>query len=442
MAAPVRPSATLAPRTRARAAVCALACFGVVLAGCGSGSHGESAATRAARQAREAHETSPQPAAACPDTVLHTLAQIAKHVYHEGISSERTRAATKLIARSSALREAIERNDPAAVQAAVRSLIATGRITNLRVLRGAGASESASQVLADAGGGAVAPLRGTIAGASGSPIASYVTSVWSDEGIVAETNGVAQSYTVLRAGGRTVAGSLPLPAGELPPKGALRLGGVPYRYTSIAVQRYPAGSLRIYLLRPTRSFAALCGATPRDTLVNTLESVARVIYAGETGSRAQTQVRRVQADPALLRAVAGRDREATRVAIDNLLTEHIVRLRVNVGGQLFVDVGGPYVLGPVSGVLHAGGHELATFLLSIQDDEGYLRLARRLGGMYMLMYMGSTLVKNNLGPAPGNVPQRGPYTYRGRRFQVFTVEAQAFPSGPLHVRVLVPIPYT
>ncbi len=432
MAAPVSPSALLAVRAGAL-----LALIGA-LPGCGSASAGKDAA---AARAREAAETSPQPPAACPGTVMHTLAEIAKHVYHEGVSSERTRGAFKLLSGSVALREAVERGDGVAAQATARSLIATGRITNLRVLRGSGGGEGAGEVLLDAGGGAVAPLRGTITGAGGAPIARFITSVWSDEGIVAETNGIAQSSTVLRAGGRTIAGSLALPAGELPAKGTLRAGGVTYRYSSIAAQRFPSGSLRIYLFRPASAVRSLCGRTPRQTLVNTLASVARVIYAGEAGSRAQAQVRRVQRDPALLRAVAARDPEATRLAIDNLLTEHIVRLRVSVGGRLLRDVGGPYVLAPVSGVLRQGGRTIGSFVLSIQDDEGYLRLARRLGGMYVLMYMGGSLVKNSLGPAPGAVPEAGSYSYRGRRFEVFTVHASAFPSGPLRIKVLVPIPY-
>ena len=111
------------------------------------------------------------------------------------------------------------------MQAQARSLIATGRITNLRVVRGGGEgggageheAAGAGQLLADAGGAAVAPLRGTITGAGGSPIATFVTSVWSDQGIVAETNGIAQSYTVLRAGGRQIAGSLPAPPGPSTP---------------------------------------------------------------------------------------------------------------------------------------------------------------------------------------------------------------------------------
>jgi hypothetical protein len=61
----------------------------------------------------------------------------------------------------------------------------------------------------------------------------------------------------------------------------------------------------------------------------------------------------------------------------------------------------------------------------------------------VLMYMspGNQLVKNSLGPLPGYVPASGSYTYRGNSFRVFTVHADEFPSGPLTIRVLVPLPY-
>jgi len=417
-------------RHAARGAAAALAA-GAALGGCGSGSD-ENAA-------REARELAPQSRAACPGTVMHTLVQIAKHVYGEGISSERTRVAYNVIARSRPLREAVERRDPRAAQAAVQALVAGGRMTNLTVFASGGEGR---HVLADAGGGAVAPLRGTLAGAHGKAIASYLTSVWSDEGIMAETNGIAQSYTVLRAGGHEVAGSLPLPDGPLPAKGTLTRAGVRYAYTSFAAQRYPSGSVRVYLIRRLDDVLPLCGSTARDTLVNTLARVAQLIYAGEGGRRAFVQVRRVQQDTALVRAVAARDRSAAIHSIDALLTEHIVRLRVFAGGRLLADVGGPYVLAPVHGALREGGRRIGSFVLSIQDDEGYLRLARRLVGLNVLMYMGATLVKNSLGPQPGTVPPSGLYTYRGRKFRVITVHATAFPSGPLEIRALVPIPYS
>jgi hypothetical protein len=46
------------------------------------------------------------------------------------------------------------------------------------------------------------------------------------------------------------------------------------------------------------------------------------------------------------------------------------------------------------------------------------------------------------GPAPGAVPESGSYSNRGRRFEVFPVHASAFPSGPLLIKALVPIPYS
>jgi len=65
----------------------------------------------------------------------------------------------------------------------------------------------------------------------------------------------------------------------------------------------------------------------------------------------------------------------------------------------------------------------------------------------VLMYMNPssahpTLVKNSLGPSPGAVPSSGSYRYRGRTYRAFTLHAEAFPSGPLRIVVLIPIPYS
>jgi hypothetical protein len=253
---------------------------------------------------------------------------------------------------------------------------------------------------------------------------------------------------VLRAHDRSVGGSRSLGAGALADEGALTLEHIAYDYTSFPGEAYPSGGLRVYLLIPASATAALCGATPQDTTVETLRHVAQLIYIGESGRAAQKQVRRVQHDTALLEAVAHRDPAATEAAIKTLLNEHIVRMRVSAGGQLLSDVGGPYVLAPVSAPLRLRGRTIGSFVLSIQDDEGYLRLTRRLAGLDVLMYMGpeAKLVKDSLGRLPGPalsaVPANDAYLSEGHNFRVFTVHAEAFPSGPLTVRVLVPIPYS
>jgi hypothetical protein len=373
---------------------------------------------------------------ACTATVVGTLGKIVKRVYDEGVASERTATARHLIAASLPLRRAAEAGDARAARAAAEALVASGHITNLKVLHG-------GRVLADVGGSqALTPLNGTLTGAGGSAVATYVTSAWSDSGFLAETKGISEGSVALRAGGRSLAGSFALPPGELPAQGALTVDHVTYRYASFPAAAYPAGQLRVYVLRSLASAAPLCGRNEEDTLVNTLSRVASNIYAGEVGRRTLGEVQRVQHDPALLSAVAAREPAATRQAIMGLLNQHIVRLRVSSGGRLLSDVGGPYVLGPVSAPLRLNGRTIGSFVLSIQDDEGYKRLAGRLAGLNVLMYMGSALVKNSLGPNPGSVPDSGTYNYRGRTFRVYTLHAQAFPSGPLTINVLIPIPYS
>lgn len=356
--------------------------------------------------------------------------------YREGVSSERTRSALSFIARSIPLRKAVERDDPQATRTAAQALIATGHMTNLRVLRG-------GQVLADVGApDALAPLHGSITGASGGPIGTFVTSVWADNGFVDEASGIAEGIAALRENGRSIAGSFALEEGELAPQGMLTAKGTAYAYTSFPAAAYPTGQLRVYLLKSISTIAPMCAATSQDTLVNTLSRVARLIYTSERGAHALTQVHRVQHYQPLLRAVAAHDPAATRRAVEHLLHQHVVRLRVSAGDRLLSDVGGPYVLAPVHAPLHLNGRQIGSIELSIQDDEGYKRLAGRLAGLNVLMYMGSRLVKNSLGPAPGTVPSTGTYHYRGRTFRVYTLHAEAFPSGPLRIAVLIPIPYS
>jgi hypothetical protein len=421
----------LSPARRLRLARTTLLVTGIaVLAGCGS----TVGASPAARASADPDPPASGAGLSCAATVLDTDGRVLERVYNEGVSSERTASAQHLIAGSAALRRAVESGSAASAREAALALLATGHMTNLRVTRG-------GRTLVDVGGPALAPIQGTVNGAGGAPIASYVTSVWADSGFVAEADGVAQGRIAVRANGRSVGGSLSLPRGALPSEGTLMRGHVAYQFTSFAAESYPSGAVRVYVLVPVATTARLCGPTSEDTLVNTLARIANLIYAGERGPRTLTQIRRVQRDPALLSAVARREPVAARQAVEALLHKHLVRLRVSAGGQLLADVGGPYVLGPVRAPLTLHGRRIGSLELSIQDDEGYKRLTGRLVGLDVLMYMSSQLVKNSLGPAPGNVPATGSFQYHGRSFRVFTVHAEAFPSGPLVIRVLVPIPY-
>ncbi len=146
----------------------------------------------------------------CASTALQALGAVAARVYREGIFSERTAVALRMIESSRALRTAVERSDAAKARAAAHALIATGHLTNLRVVRG-------GRVLIDVGGRAVAPLKGKLHDAAGRPIADFQTSVWAAGGLIAEVNGIAEAQAVLRTAGRTptadrdLAGAIALP---------------------------------------------------------------------------------------------------------------------------------------------------------------------------------------------------------------------------------------
>jgi len=372
----------------------------------------------------------------CRATVLDALGRVAIRIYHEGVASERTQTTRHLIARSRALSSATERGDAAGARTAAEALLATQHMAGLRVMRG-------RRLLASVGvARGLAPLSGAITGAGGRPVGRYLVTVWSYRGLIAETEGLTGASVHVREGSHWLAGRLRLRAPSHQAQGTVTLHDIAGEYFSFPAAAYPTGSpLRMFVVRSVPPSSPLCGNSALSTIANTLSEVARKIYRGEEGPRRLVQVQRVQRAQRLLHAVAAGDPAATRSAIDALLHQHLVRLRVSARGALLADVGGPYVLAPVSAPLRLGGHTIGQAVLSIQDDQGYLRLAKRLAGLDVLMYMGSKLVQSSFGGAPAAVPSRGSFSFRGRSFTTYTFKAQAFPSGPLRITVLIPIPY-
>ena len=59
------------------------------------------------------------------------------------------------------------------------------------------------------------------------------------------------------------------------------------------------------------------------------------------------------------------------------------------------------------------------------------------------MYMGTRLVKSTLGPSPGAIPTSGTVQPARQAATALTRStAEAFPSGPLRITVLIPMPYS
>jgi hypothetical protein len=154
--------------------------------------------------------------------------------------------------------------------------------------------------------------------------------------------------------------------------------------------------------------------------------------------------RQVERDGPLLSALGASNRVAIAKAVTSLVFSHthIVRLRVSRGGSLLADVGGPYILAPVGGSLRFGGRTVGRYLLSVQDDSGYAKLESRYLGYPLLMRQGARRlpVEGTFSPASTFIPDSGPVSWRGGSYSVFSFPAQAYPSGPLKISMLVPPP--
>ena len=151
-------------------------------------------------------------------------------------------------------------------------------------------------------------------------------------------------------------------------------------------------------------------------------------------------------------AGAGAVREAANAvteAVHGLVYSHthIVRLRVLQGGRLLADIGGPYIIAPVGGSLRFHGRVVGSYLLSVQDDLGFVGLERRLVGLPLILHVGAVRVPLQGTTRTGSVaiPDTGAVVIRGVRgapggahFQAYSFDAKAFPTGVVRISLLLP----
>ena len=166
------------------------------------------------------------------------------------------------------------------------------------------------------------------------------------------------------------------------------------------------------------------------------------IYQQELSStEVRADRRQVETYVPLLHALAGESRAATRAAVTALVFSHthIVRLRVTSRRGLVVDVGGPDIIAPVGGGLRLRGASVGRYLLSVQDDLGYVKLETRIVGAPIALGSGGHRLAIE-GTAPFNalgLPELASVTYRGSRFVSFSFDARGFPNTAVRVTLLV-----
>jgi hypothetical protein len=187
-----------------------------------------------------------------------------------------------------------------------------------------------------------------------------------------------------------------------------------------------------------------CGAASAATLASVQTTVAKRIYRDElTGTETLLDASRVRAFAPLIEALrpASPDPAAVRAAVHALVYKphwHIVRLRVTRGARVLADVGGPNVIAPVAGTLRSRGRTVGHYVLSVQDDLGYVKLVTRFIGAPVDLYRHGALVMGTL-PAVASARSDGTrLDAGGRSYLVSNIAAEAFPSGALQVSLLAP----
>ena len=184
---------------------------------------------------------------------------------------------------------------------------------------------------------------------------------------------------------------------------------------------------------PVTPVGPACATGAAEELAHTAGVVAQRIYAGElASSETGADKREVEEYEPLLNAMASGERGAIEAAVHHLVYSgtHIVRLRVMKGSTVLADIGGPYILAPVTGTLRQHGRTVGHYILSVQDDLGYVKLETRYIGVPMLLRRGATRI-----PLEGEIVRVQGRTARGRHIlRAEYVEVFDLPDRSIHQR--------
>jgi hypothetical protein len=194
-----------------------------------------------------------------------------------------------------------------------------------------------------------------------------------------------------------------------------------------------------------KSAGSACGGATAGVVDAIDDGIAHQIYDEELMSQeVSADVYRVTSSTALASAVAGGDRATVRAATHAIVYTpvwHIVRLRVlSSSGQLLADVGGPYVLAPLTGQITYQGKVVGSFVMSVQDDLGYKKLVNHIAGVPIEEYLHGKPLIGTFEHPPSSPPPSGPMTLQGIHYDVDSYTVRAFPTGALRIVVLVPSP--
>jgi hypothetical protein len=387
-----------------------------------------------ARSASATLPTAPLASPQCADAVARALGTISEHVYRELSGGRIARPAAERVAGSPALLAAIQANDPAAARKALGPLL-RGQLARVRV-------SLAGRTFVEYGSAnGIAPVSAPLKDLQGRTIGTVTAAEEGIFGYAGTLYAITEAQVFARSGGRSLGGSGSPAPDSIPDKGEISYKGRRYAVYSFPGAGFPQRKLRVFVLAPIPP-ASTCAPTPAETATDAIGETAKRIYRQEqSGAATRAVVRDFESSRPFQEAVASDDPIATRASIVKFFegTLHVVRVRATLGEKLVADIGGPHVLAPIRGdVRDTQGRVVGHFLLSVQDDLGYLILAQRFAGAQAFLYKDRQLLLGSSSPAPLSIPKHGEMLFDGSRYHTYSFTVEAFPKGPLEVSLLIP----
>lgn len=370
----------------------------------------------------------------CADAVARALGTISEHVYRELSGGRIALPAAERVAGSPALLAAIQANDPATARKALGPLL-RGQLVRVRV------SLAGHTFVEYGSANGIAPVSTPLKDLEGRTIGTVTAAEEGVFGYAGTLYAITEAQVFARSGGRTLGGSSSPGPSSIPDKGEITYKAKRYAVYSFPGAGFPQKKLRVYVLAPVPP-ASACAPTAAETAIDAIGQTAKRIYREEqSGAATRAVVRDFESSRSFQEAVATDNPTATRAAIVKFFegTLHVVRVRATLGEKLVADVGGPHVLAPIRGdVRNAHGRVVGHFLLSVQDDLGYVILAQRFAGVQAFLYEDKQLLLGSTAPAPLSIPKHSEMLFDGVLYHTYSFTAEAFPKGPLEVSLLIP----
>jgi hypothetical protein len=397
--------------------------------------HGAATPTTATATATAAR-TSSRASQTCTNATLGALQGVAKRIYGEVAEGRILAQAIGRVRSSRALAQAVESGEAKAVTRVLRELQA-GQVVR------ASASNHTRTLATIGADDAIAPAKVPLLGASGEVVGEAEIAIDTADEYAKTVLGITGMQVAVHSAGKQLVSTLGIATLHMPLEGQFSYGGVRYHVASFPGTTFSGHKASFSLLVPAVQLKQCAGArvpTATQAAADALGGVGMNIYHGElSAEKVRAVVLQVEHTPAFRSAVEQNNATLAREEIITLFRSrlHVVRVRIETPHGVLVDVGGPYVLAPVRGAIRgARGRVIGHFLLSLQDDMGYMLLAHAFTGAQVLMRVGSTQVMSTLQPGPEQIPDRGPVSYGGVSYQAFSFIARAFPEGKLRISLL------